>query len=679
MAARRGGGPVAGGAAASAPYSLAATLRAVLSPLILVGVAMPSAADRVVTLSWAPRADGSAPVVAVVVLELLGGGRSNVLLLDTTAATAAAAAAAAGHAPTGGLIQAVGRSVPLRRAARALQSGGGVRATAASAGGGIEVRGEVASSPAADALRAMAADRLRAALTRAFAAVSPAVASAVVAAAAAVEAAASVVSAGGDGDSAGEGDAAAASTAVPLRSSTRVREVTPAQWRYVDDALGRWSACLAGDRPYRPTPGPPASVLGTALLPDDLAGPPPSPPTAASAPTASEVLEAAYTTAEAAATHAAVAREVVRHLTGAAAKAAARVADLSARAAEARGAPAARRAAARLLAYAHTWSPGDSAVVVPPGAVFEDELEVAEEGEKGDARTGATAAAPSSIAEAIPVPADTTPVSAAGALYARATKLDRAAAVVAPRLAAAEADVAALAAVAAAAADVPPGDTATLVGVAEEAADLAAAILSPAGAMGEDGASAAASSLGAKGSAKSKKPTAKGGAKAVATAGRSGQRAGATDAGTPLDVTVSGVRILVGRNRRQNEALTFGRAAPGDAWLHARGVPGSHVLVRPAAGGGRLDDGDGDEGESGWLATAAGLAAYFSASRGSTAVPVDVTVASNVRRPAAGGRGRVLGSVSFARAEGVRTVTGRPGEVEALAVAALARMGAGGG
>ncbi|KAK1867557.1 hypothetical protein I4F81_010063 [Pyropia yezoensis] len=299
---RRGGGA----AAASAPFSLAATLRAVLSPLILVGVAMPAAADRVVTLSWAPRADGSAPVAAVVVLELLGGGRSNVLLLDTTGgggggmaataatAAAAAAAAAAGRAPTGGLIQAVGRSVPPRRAARALQSGGvyappppppGLPYTPgclAPLWGGVGGGGGAASSPAADALGAMAADRLRAALTRMFAPVSPAVATAAVAAAAAVEAAAAAAtSAEREGDEFGGGDAAGGDAAGggALRPSARVRDVTPAQWRYLDDALGRWAACLVGDRPFRPTAGPPpASVLGTALLPDELVGPPPPPP-----------------------------------------------------------------------------------------------------------------------------------------------------------------------------------------------------------------------------------------------------------------------------------------------------------------------------------------------------------------------------------------------------------------
>lgn len=38
--------------------------------------------------------------------------------------------------------------------------------------------------------------------------------------------------------------------------------------------------------------------------------------------------------------------------------------------------------------------------------------------------------------------------------------------------------------------------------------------------------------------------------------------------------------IYVGRNARENEALTFGEARPDDLWLHAHGTPGSHVVLR---------------------------------------------------------------------------------------------------
>jgi predicted ribosome quality control (RQC) complex YloA/Tae2 family protein len=38
--------------------------------------------------------------------------------------------------------------------------------------------------------------------------------------------------------------------------------------------------------------------------------------------------------------------------------------------------------------------------------------------------------------------------------------------------------------------------------------------------------------------------------------------------------------IYVGRNARENDELTFGVAKSNDLWLHARGAPGSHVVVR---------------------------------------------------------------------------------------------------
>ena len=41
-----------------------------------------------------------------------------------------------------------------------------------------------------------------------------------------------------------------------------------------------------------------------------------------------------------------------------------------------------------------------------------------------------------------------------------------------------------------------------------------------------------------------------------------------------------GLPIYVGRNAGENEDLTFGEGRPDDLWLHARGTPGSHVLVR---------------------------------------------------------------------------------------------------
>ncbi|MDZ4733302.1 MAG: NFACT family protein [Nitrospirota bacterium] len=58
--------------------------------------------------------------------------------------------------------------------------------------------------------------------------------------------------------------------------------------------------------------------------------------------------------------------------------------------------------------------------------------------------------------------------------------------------------------------------------------------------------------------------------------GRQEQRPGPFRRFTSSD----GLAIYVGRNARENDELTFGLAKSDDLWLHARGTPGSHVVVR---------------------------------------------------------------------------------------------------
>jgi predicted ribosome quality control (RQC) complex YloA/Tae2 family protein len=58
--------------------------------------------------------------------------------------------------------------------------------------------------------------------------------------------------------------------------------------------------------------------------------------------------------------------------------------------------------------------------------------------------------------------------------------------------------------------------------------------------------------------------------------GRQEQRQGPFRRFTSSD----GLTIYVGRNARENDELTFGLAKSDDLWLHARGTPGSHVVVR---------------------------------------------------------------------------------------------------
>ncbi len=103
--------------------------------------------------------------------------------------------------------------------------------------------------------------------------------------------------------------------------------------------------------------------------------------------------------------------------------------------------------------------------------------------------------------------------------------------------------------------------------------------------------------------------------------------------GVPLHVqSREGFTLLIGKNSRQNEDVTFHQAAPNDLWLHARGVPGAHVIIKAA----------GSEIPRATIEQAAQLAAYYSQARGSTSVPVDYTLQRHVRHMKGGGPGMVI-------------------------------------
>ncbi len=130
------------------------------------------------------------------------------------------------------------------------------------------------------------------------------------------------------------------------------------------------------------------------------------------------------------------------------------------------------------------------------------------------------------------------------------------------------------------------------------------------------------------------------------------QKGGKRDtAGEPLRrQSADGFPLLIGKNSRQNEAVTFHEAASNDLWLHARGVPGAHVIIKS---GGRLVPRQTIE-------EAASLAAYYSQSRGNTSVPVDYTQQRYVRHMKGGGPGMVI-------YERERTISVPPREEKGLA------------
>ena len=89
-------------------------------------------------------------------------------------------------------------------------------------------------------------------------------------------------------------------------------------------------------------------------------------------------------------------------------------------------------------------------------------------------------------------------------------------------------------------------------------------------------------------------------------------------------LTPSGFELLIGRNNRQNDQLTFRLAGDYDLWFHAQEIPGSHVLMRVEPGA-VPDEAD--------LQFAADLAAFYSRSRQSDLVPVVYTEPKHVYKP----------------------------------------------
>ena len=86
-------------------------------------------------------------------------------------------------------------------------------------------------------------------------------------------------------------------------------------------------------------------------------------------------------------------------------------------------------------------------------------------------------------------------------------------------------------------------------------------------------------------------------------------------------LSTDGTLILVGKNNLQNDLLSLKTAKKTDYWLHAKNIPGSHVIIK--------SDQPSDE----TITEAAELAAYFSKYRHSAQVPVDLVQVKHLRKP----------------------------------------------
>lgn len=88
-------------------------------------------------------------------------------------------------------------------------------------------------------------------------------------------------------------------------------------------------------------------------------------------------------------------------------------------------------------------------------------------------------------------------------------------------------------------------------------------------------------------------------------------------------ISSDGYHIYVGKNNFQNEELSFKFASGNDWWFHAKGQPGSHVIVKT----------NGEELPDRTFEEAGKLAAYYSKGRQAPKVEIDYTLKKNLRKP----------------------------------------------
>ena len=100
--------------------------------------------------------------------------------------------------------------------------------------------------------------------------------------------------------------------------------------------------------------------------------------------------------------------------------------------------------------------------------------------------------------------------------------------------------------------------------------------------------------------------------------------------------TSSGYRLLCGRNNLQNDQLTFRTAGKDDLWFHAKGVPGSHVILIC----------NGEEPPAADYTEAAEIAAFYS-SADTSPVAVDYTRVRHVKKPSGAKPGYVIYKTNY--------------------------------
>lgn len=109
-----------------------------------------------------------------------------------------------------------------------------------------------------------------------------------------------------------------------------------------------------------------------------------------------------------------------------------------------------------------------------------------------------------------------------------------------------------------------------------------------------------------------------------------------------------GFEVWAGKNSQNNDLLTVRNSKPNDIWFHARGVGGSHVVIK-------VDSAPGKPGKD-TIREAAAIAAYYSKHRNAGSVPVAYTEKKYVNKP----RGVPAGTVTLSREKVIMVQPGLP-------------------
>lgn len=98
-------------------------------------------------------------------------------------------------------------------------------------------------------------------------------------------------------------------------------------------------------------------------------------------------------------------------------------------------------------------------------------------------------------------------------------------------------------------------------------------------------------------------------------------------------ISSEGLDIYVGKNNKQNDTLTLKLSSSDDIWLHTKGIPGSHVIVK---------NNNNANITNKTLLEAATLASYYSKAKNSNNVPVDYTNVKYVKKTKGSKPGMVI-------------------------------------